>query len=124
MSARLIQIYLPEAHVAELEAILPRHTRRYWRETVPGHQEKYTCIVQQRYTERLLTALEETFGHVPSFTAHVAKLEAVFPVVEESPETELLEARDLPPPTRIERFFSRDRLSTDEIYDDIEESLR
>ncbi|MXP43999.1 hypothetical protein [Allopontixanthobacter sediminis] len=46
MSARLVQIYLPEDQIDRLETILPRHTRRFWRETVPGAQEKYTCIVQ------------------------------------------------------------------------------
>lgn len=123
MSARLVQIYLSEAYVEQLEAILPHHTRRFWRESVPGNQEKYTCIVQQRYTERLLGKLEDTFGDLSSFTAHVAALEAVIPAVEETPETELRIESDLPPPTRLERFFSRDRLSTDELYDDIEESL-
>ncbi|WP_086608264.1 TIGR00341 family protein [Erythrobacter donghaensis] len=123
MSARLVQIYLPEDQIERLETILPRHTRRFWRETLPGAQEKYTCIVQQRYTERLLTDLEDAFAAVPSFTAHVAQLEAVLPAVEESPATELPLTRDLAPPTWLERFFSRDRLSTDELYDDIEESL-
>lgn len=123
MSARLVQIYLPEDQIERLETILPHHTRRFWRETVPGAQEKYTCIVQQRYTERLLTDLDDAFVAVPSFTAHVAKLEAVLPAVEESPATELPLTTDLAPPTWLERFFSRDRLSTDELYDDIAESL-
>ncbi|PXW77513.1 putative hydrophobic protein (TIGR00341 family) [Blastomonas natatoria] len=124
MSARIVQIYLPEDQIERLETILPRHTRRFWRETLPGAQEKYTCIVQQRYTERLLIELEEAFAAAPSFTAHVALLEAVFPAIEEDPTTELPLASDLPPPTRLERFFSRDRLSTDEIYDDIAQSLQ
>jgi uncharacterized hydrophobic protein (TIGR00341 family) len=50
-------------------------------------------------------------------------LEAVIPALEETAETELPLESDLPPPTALERFFSRDRLSTDELYDDIEESL-
>ncbi len=124
MSARLVQIYLPEDHVPQLETILARHSRRFWREEVPGEQEKYSCIVQQRYTERLLDDLEAAFREVPGFTAHVAQLEAVLPTVEETPETELRLAEDLPPPTRLERFFSRDRLSTEELYDDIAESLQ
>lgn len=61
MSARLVQIYLPEEQIQRLEAILPQHTRRFWRETLPGEQEKFTCIVQQRYTERLLAELEDAF---------------------------------------------------------------
>lgn len=123
MSARLVQIYLPESHITRLEEILPLHARRFWRETVPGGQEKYCCIVQQRYTERLLLELEDEFAGIPTFTAMVAQLDAVIPTLEESIATELPLQSDAPPPTALERFFSRDRLSTDEIYDDIEESL-
>ncbi|QIG54099.1 TIGR00341 family protein [Altererythrobacter sp. BO-6] len=123
MSARLVQIYLPEHRIAELEAILARHSRRFWRESVPGGQEKFSCIVQQRYTERLLEELDQNFAGEPSFSAYVQRLEAALPPVEETAETELRIDPDLPPPTKLERFFSRDRLSTDELYDDIEGSL-
>lgn len=123
MSARLVQIFVPDSQIARLEEVLPRHTRRYWRETVAGEQEKYSCIVQQRYTERLLEELDEAFASLPTFTAYVAQLEAVLPPVEETPDTSLPLDADLPPPTALERFFSRDRLSTDELYDDIEDSL-
>ena len=124
MSARIVQIFLPESEIGQLETILPRHTRRFWRENVPGEQEKYSCIVQQRYTERLIVDLDEAFGQIPSFTAYVAELEAVLPALQENADTELPLSSDLPPPSWLERFFSRDRLSTDELYDDIEDSLR
>lgn len=124
MSARLVQIFLPDDQSGRLEEILARHTRRFWREAVPGDQEKYSCIVQQRYTERLLDELTEQFESVPAFTAFVARLEAVVPAVEETPDTELPLPAGLPPPTALERFFTRDRLSTDELYDDIEQSLQ
>lgn len=123
MSARLVQIFLPERRITELDRILPRHARKFWRETVPGGQEKYNCIVQQRYTERLLYELDEAFDSDPDFTVYVQELEAVLPPIEETSETELPLESDVPPPTKLERFFSRDRLSTDELYDDIEESL-
>lgn len=123
MSARLIQVYLLEEHVPQLEAILGRHSRRFWRETVPGDQEKFSCIAQQRYTERLLDELEAEFAGIDHFNVYVQTLEAVFPPVEETPETEIPDGGRLKPPNAIERFFSRDRLSTDEIFDDIERSL-
>ena len=123
MSARLVEIYLPDSDIERLEQILPKHTRRFWRETVPGGQEKYSCIVQQRYTERLIVELDEAFSSIPTFTAVIFQLEAVIPPMEETAETELPRSGDITPPTALERFFSRDRLSTDEIYDDIEESL-
>ncbi len=123
MSARIVKIYLPEARIEELEGILRKHARRFWQEAVPGAQEKYSCIVQQRYTERLLNELSEVFANEADFTAYVEALEAVIPPIEETRDTELALDADLAPPAALERFFSRDRLSTDELYDDIEESL-
>ncbi len=123
MSARLVEIFLPDSEVGRLEVLLSRHSRRFWRESVPDGQEKFSCIVQQRYTERLLGELEQAFGALPTFTAYVSSLEAILPPIEESVATELPLADDKPPPTAMERFFSRDRLSTDELYDDIEENL-
>ncbi len=123
MSARLVQIFIAEAEIGRLEVILSHHCRRYWREAVPGGDEKYSCVVQQRYAGRLLDELEAAFGTMPNFTAYVAQLEAVVPPVVETVETELPTQQALRPPTAIERFFSRDRISTDELYDDIEESL-
>jgi uncharacterized hydrophobic protein (TIGR00271 family) len=123
MAARLVVIVLPDVEVARLEEILPHHSRRHWRETVPGGQEKFSSIVQQRYTGRLLDELEQAFGSVPTFTAYVSQIEAVLPPIKETQATELPISSDLPPSTRLERFFSRDRNSTDELYDDIDESL-
>lgn len=123
MSARLIEIFLPDAQAAQLEAVLARHSRRFWREVVPGGQEKYSCIVQQRYTERLLEDLEREFADAQGFSAHVLKLEAVLPAVVETAETELPPVAKGRPQTALERFFTRDRISTDEIYDDLDESL-
>ncbi|MGD9810713.1 MAG: TIGR00341 family protein [Sphingobium sp.] len=122
MSARLVEIYLPETEIARLEDILARHSRRFWREAVPGGQEKYSCLVQQRYTGRLLDDLDRSFGSIPEFGAYVIGLEAALPAVEETADTEL-PATAGAPPTALERFFTRDRISTDEIYDDIDQSL-
>ncbi|MDC8753183.1 TIGR00341 family protein [Erythrobacter sp. sf7] len=124
MTARLVEIFLPESAIGTLEGILAKHSRRFWRESVPGGMEKYTCLVQQRYTERLLDDLTAEFGNEPRFLAQVSELEAVIPPVLETPDTALPADPHLPPPTAIERFFSRDRISTSELYEDIEDSLR
>ncbi len=124
MTARLVEIFLPESGVARIEGILARHSRRFWRESVPGGMEKFTCLVQQRYTERLLADLTGEFGGEPGFSAHVMRIEAAIPPVLETPETDLTSDPDLPPPSSLERFFSRDRISTSELYENIEESLR
>jgi uncharacterized hydrophobic protein (TIGR00341 family) len=123
MAARLVVILIPDVETERLEQILRLYSRRYWRETVPGRQEKFSCIAQQRYTGRLLEQLERAFAAIPTFTVYVSNIEAVFPPVKETVATELPGAGNLPPPTRLERFFSRDRNSTDEIFDDIDESL-
>ncbi|TIX49760.1 TIGR00341 family protein [Alteraurantiacibacter aquimixticola] len=123
MSARLVVAIVPDTEVENIEAILARHCRRFWREAVPGGLEKFSCLVQLRYTERLLEELEANFAETPGFTAYVEQLEAILPPLEETPETEL-PGSDTPPPTALERFFTRDRVSTDELYDDIAESLQ
>lgn len=122
MSTRLVVAIIADSDIARIERILPDHCRRFWRETVPGGREKYSCLVQQRYTERLLDALEAEFAQSDAFTSYVSALEAVSPPLEESATTELPE-QGTTPPSPLERFFTRDRVSTDELYDDIEESL-
>ena len=124
MSARLVEIFVPDDQVERLESVLSHHSRRFWRESVENGQEKFSCLVQQRYTERLLAELDRTFGSIPTFTAYVAQLEAILPPIEETVQTELPGPERLRPPTALERFFSRDRLSTDELYDDIAQNLR
>jgi uncharacterized hydrophobic protein (TIGR00341 family) len=122
MTARLVVAIVPDTQMDRIEMILPRHCRRFWREAVPGGLEKYSCLVQLRYTERMLKDLEASFAGTEGFTAYVGRLEAIVPLLEETPETELA-SEGVPPPTRLERFATRDRVSTDELYDDIEESL-
>jgi uncharacterized hydrophobic protein (TIGR00341 family) len=122
MSARIIDIIVPDAEVPATREIIGHHCRRFWQEAVPDGREKFSCIVQPRYVERLLDELDRRFGTIEGFSTAVVALEAVLPRLEETPETALPIA-DLPPPTRLEAFFSRDRISTDEIFDDIEESI-
>ena len=121
MSARLVDILVPDARAAEVEAVIAGHCRRFWRVNVPGKQEQYSCIVQRRYVERFLKELDERFGALPGFEAVVIQTEALVPALEETRATALPEG--LPPPSRMEAFFSRDRISTDELYDDIALSL-
>lgn len=124
MAALRAEIFLPEHEILRLETIVARHCRRFWREDVPGEKEKLTCLVQQRYLERLLNDIEADFADVPGLVVLVSRIEASIPPIAETKETELLELGNLKPPSALERFFSRDRLSTDELYDDIESSLR
>ena len=123
MSARLVQIIVPDTQVTLANTVIARHARRHWQESVPGTSEKFSCIVQKRYVERLLADLNTNFGTMQGFSTMVLQLEAVLPPLGESVQTSLPVASDLPTPTRIEHFFSRDRISTDELYDDIADSV-
>lgn len=124
MSARLFEIFVPEGHVEQLQAILARHSRRFWQEAMQGERVKFGCLVQQRYTERLIEDLEANFADLPGFSAHISHPEAVLPPIEETPSTALPDASQVKPSNAIERFFTRDRISTDELLDDINDSIR
>lgn len=123
MSARLVEIIVPDFAVTAVRPLIARHCRRYWQEPVPGDLEKFSCLVQHRYVERLLTELDERFGEVDGFCVVVVKLEAALPPIVESAATHLPASDAVRPQTRLEAFFSRDRVSTDELYDDVEESV-
>jgi uncharacterized hydrophobic protein (TIGR00341 family) len=124
MTAKLVAIFVSDSDATQLEGIIQKHSRRYWREVVDGQNEKYSCIVQQRYVERLIVELNDTFGENENFLAYVSSLNTVIPRIRETVAAELPVPSRLKAPTWLERFFSRDRVSTDELYDDIEESLR
>lgn len=122
MSAKLVSVIVADGDVGAAQEVIARHCRRFWQEPVPGRREKFSCVVQPRYVERLLDELDARFSTSTGFSATVAALEAVLPSIEETLET-ALPLDEQVPPTRLEAFFSRDRISTDEIFDDIEESL-
>jgi uncharacterized hydrophobic protein (TIGR00341 family) len=123
MSTRLVQIIVPDSQIETARSLVSHHCRRFWQEPIPGDREKFSCIVQKRYVERLLTELDAHFGDTPAFCAVVVALEAALPPIDESVATALPEQPGLAPPTRLEAFFSRDRISTDELYDDIADSV-
>lgn len=123
MSAQRIEIFLSESEIARLEQVVARHCRRLWRESVPGEIEKLTCLVQRRYTERLIEDVEKTFIGNPSLMVIVSDIAASIPAVAEDAAS-ALPVDDAPPPNALERWFSRDRLSTDELYEDLDDSLR
>lgn len=118
MSARLVELIVPDIEASEARTLLSEFSVRVWQETVPGEREKLSCIVLQHNVEPLLIALGTRFGSTPGFSAVVLQLEAVVPPIADpgAPPVGDPEPR---PQTALERFLSRDRRSTDEIYDDI-----
>lgn len=123
MSAQRIEIFLPDHDFGRLEQIVARHCRRFWRETLPGENDKLTCLVQRRYAERLIDDVAETFSHEPALVVVISNIAASIPALLENAASVLPTTGPVQQST-LERWFSRDRLSTDELYDDIEESLR
>lgn len=123
MAARLIELTVPDAEVSRARSCLADFCVRQWQETVPGGREKFSGIVLSHNVEPLLRLLNEEFGESEDYSALVVVLEAVSPPVVE-PELMATEtAVASRPPTRLERFLSRDRRSTDEIYDDVVQTV-
>lgn len=122
MSARFVEIIIPDDEVVKARQIIDRHCRRFWQEVVPDGFEKFSCIVQKRYVERLLRELDKSFLASEGYAAVVVPVEALSPRLDEIDETRLLLSSDRQP-TKLESFFTRERISTDELYDDINDSV-
>lgn len=120
MSSRLIDVFVKDADIADAKAILQAHCGRVWQESSPEGREKLSGIVAAHRVGTLSTALQLRFSGSPAFSAVVIATEAVIPALDINLVQSPAPAR---PPNALERFLSRDRRSTDEIYDDISESV-
>lgn len=123
MSARLVEIIVPDAEVPQTKAIIARHCSRFWQEPVPDGLEKYSCVVLSRSTEPLIAELDENFKGIEGFSVLVLEVEAVLPEIAGLEEIAPSPSGERKPPSKLEVFFTRDRISTNELYDDIEASL-
>ncbi len=123
MSARLVEIIVPDASVAQAKAVIAKHCSRFWQEPVPDGLEKYSCVVPSRSIETLIAELDENFRGTEGFSVLVLQVEAVLPEIPELQDIAPSTAGNRKPPTKLEAFFTRDRISTNELYDDIEASL-
>ncbi|WP_197460271.1 TIGR00341 family protein [Sphingorhabdus sp. M41] len=123
MSARLVEIIVPDAEVPRTKAIIAEHCSRFWQEAVPDGLEKFSCVVPSRSIESLIAELDDNFKNVAGFSVLVLQVEAVLPAIPELEEIAPFSSEECKPPSRLEIFFTRDRISTNELYDDIEASL-
>lgn len=123
MSSRLIEVIVSDADVAGARALLAPFAGRLWQESAPGGQEKFSAIVAASRTEDLLQALQERYSHASGFSALVLDLQAVIPPLDPDVSSIREPGTSRRPPTRLEQFLSRDRRSTDEIYDDLADSV-
>ncbi|MGB5482939.1 TIGR00341 family protein [Parasphingorhabdus sp.] len=123
MSARLVEIIIPDADILHAKSIIREHCSRFWQEPVPDGLEKFSCVVPSRTIEPLIAQLAGNFKDTEGFSVLVLQVEAVLP---EIPELEAIVpplSGESKPPSKLELFFTRDRISTNELYDDIEASL-
>ncbi|MGB5724511.1 MAG: hypothetical protein WBM39_08840, partial [Parasphingorhabdus sp.] len=123
MSARLVEIIIPDADILHAKSIIREHCSRFWQEPVPDGLEKFSCVVPSRTIEPLIAQLAGSFKDTEGFSVLVLQIEAVLP---EIPELEAVVpplSGESKPPSKLELFFTRDRISTNELYDDIEASL-
>ncbi|WP_323800720.1 TIGR00341 family protein [Parasphingorhabdus sp.] len=123
MSARLVEIIVPDAEVSRTSTIIADHCSRFWQEAVPGGLEKFSCVVASRSIESLIAELDSNFQEISGFSVLVLQVEAVLPEIPELEEIVSVQSADQKPPSKLEIFFTRDRISTNELYDDIEASL-
>lgn len=123
MSGRLVEIIVPDAEVSRTKEIIARHCSRFWQEPVPDGLEKFSCVVASRSIESLIAELDRNFKNIAGFSVLVLQVEAVLPEIPELEEIAPSASGERKPPSKLEIFFTRDRISTNELYDDIEASL-
>tara|TARA_R110001599_G_scaffold7283_5_gene35831 strand:+ start:6881 stop:7948 length:1068 start_codon:yes stop_codon:yes gene_type:complete len=123
MSARLVEVITPDAEISRTKSIIQKHCSRFWQEPVPDGLEKFSCVVASRTIEPLVAELAGVLKDIAGFSVLVLQVEAVLPEIPELEELAPSPSGDRKPPSRLEAFFTRDRISTNELYDDIEASL-
>jgi len=124
MSTRLLLVFVPDEDIPIARELARRCASRIWVRPAEGGMESLACVVQARYVERLVGALELELGQRPGFCTIILPTEAVIPPLYETAATAHPRSGNDRPPSRLESFFSRDRLSTEEMYDDVEETVR
>jgi uncharacterized hydrophobic protein (TIGR00341 family) len=123
MSSRLVEVFVQDVDVAEARSILESCSARLWQETVPDGREKFSAIVLSHDVENLLKHLSDALREDEGFVALVLELQAIVPPLQDPEIAGMEKSVAARPPTALERFLSRDRRSTDEIYDDVVDSI-
>ncbi|MBI1291985.1 TIGR00341 family protein [bacterium] len=118
----MVELIVGDADVPEARHLLATRARRVWQEMAPGGAEKFSAIVRGHEVEPLLGELSNAFGQSALFSVVVLNVEASLPACDEvaaaPPREVTLRAQ-----TPLERFLSRDRISTDELYDDVADAI-
>lgn len=123
MSLRLVEVIVSDAQTEPARTLLAPYCARLWQESVPDGREKFSCVVRPRHVEEVLAHLHDRFADTPGFSALVQRLDALLPPLIASENSAPLQPTTRRPPTPLERFLSRERMSTDEIYDDVVDAV-
>jgi len=123
MSLRLVEVIVADHQTESARTLLGPYCARVWQESVPDGREKFSCVVRPRHLEALLSDLHHAFAETPGFSAVVQRIDALLPALQTSVKALPLEPTERRAPTKLERFLSRDRMSTDEIYDDVVDAV-
>jgi uncharacterized hydrophobic protein (TIGR00341 family) len=122
MPLRLIEVFLPEEQaeqVAELLADPP--PLGFWRMSVADGQSAVRILVDAERSEAVLDGLESRFKHLDGFRVILLPVEAAIPRPEEPAEA----AADLvPPPPETAPTPGPARISREELYADIADTIR
>ena len=119
MSTRLLHVIVPRARLGEAVALLNKGAQQQWHTPIDDDREHITAVLLGLDVDRVVNELERAFAAVPGFVAAVTPVEALLGagLTPKAPPPKR-------PPTWLEQFFSRNRLSTEELYDDIESGTR
>ena len=121
MAVRLIEVVIPRHEVRAVREMFAPYTReQIWTDEILDDLVRVKALIPTQYVERVFDDLEARFGDMPDFRAFALSIEASIPALP-PPHPEIASDPGRPA-TRAEKFFTRDRLSTDELYEDIQES--
>lgn len=113
MSTRLLHVVAPTERQDAIDAVLRPVAVERWNTPADEERGSTMAVLPGSAVDEALDLLKAALDTHPPYAVAVTAVEAL---LEERPPPGL---PLLPPPTLIERFFSRNRLSTEELYDDI-----
>lgn len=118
MSTRILHIVAPASTQAAVNQILDQVAVDWWSTPADTDRLGTMAILPGSAVDRTLDDLKEVLETQLPYAVTVTVAEALV----DAPRPSLSPL--LPPPSRLERFFSRNRLSTEELYDDIRDGTQ
>ncbi len=121
MAVRLIEVVVRTRDLDAVREVFLTYTLAdVWIDEMLDDVVRVKALVHSRRIERLFTELDQRFGDDPVFRAFAISVEASLPR-SPIPQPRIAGDAERSPPTKAEKYLTRDRLSTDELYEDIQE---